>query len=190
VVGRHWGLGPSRPPSAGTPIRPAPAVPAASRPAPTVDEGWRSCKGGRGSGGSTRGGPSGRWRPGVVVVLQPLDRDHLHVARSDLGCRPASSSYVGPPDGAPLRHTPMTPAPPPLPPPGTRHPVTMVPAGWRVGLNLPRRRLQHHGDDITPLRLGGRLRRVLPHHLHPRHIISLPSPSILIGTVPLHRSPQ
>jgi hypothetical protein len=44
-------------------------------------------------------------------------------------------------------------APPSLPPLGSwnPHPDTLVPAGWRVGLNLPRRHLQHHGDDTIPL---------------------------------------
>jgi hypothetical protein len=144
------------------------------------------------------------WRPGVAVILQPLDRDHLHVARSGPEC--LSSSVAGPSDSASLRRasdaslrraiddsgSTLAPAA------GDPHLDALVPAGWRMGLCLPRRRLQHHGDDPPPpLRLCHRLRCILPHHPHCRHALSLSSlPFIsslldrLLETVPLCWSPQ
>jgi hypothetical protein len=50
----------NRPPSTGAPTHPPPVVPAAPRPASTIDGGRRSRKGDRGGGGPSRGGPSGR----------------------------------------------------------------------------------------------------------------------------------
>jgi hypothetical protein len=41
-----------------------------------------------------------RWQPGVVVILQPLDRDHLHVAGPVPECLP--SSGAGPTDSTSL----------------------------------------------------------------------------------------
>jgi hypothetical protein len=46
--------------SIGAPTRPPPAVPAAPRQASAADGGRRCCKGSRGGGCSSRGGPSGR----------------------------------------------------------------------------------------------------------------------------------
>jgi hypothetical protein len=64
----------------------------------------------------------------VAVILQALDRDHLHVAETGSGCLPASSSYAGPPDGVPS----TTMAPPLLLPPGTPTPTPWSPlaGGW------------------------------------------------------------
>jgi hypothetical protein len=43
-----------------------------------------------------------RWRPCVAVLLQPLDRDHRHVAGPGSACLPSPS--VGPPDCTSLWH--------------------------------------------------------------------------------------
>jgi hypothetical protein len=101
----------------------------------------------------------------------PCGRAMLRVP-SALGRRPSSSCS--------LRCAPPT--SPQLPASGTSTPDTLVSAGWRVGPNRPRRRFQHHGDDTTPVQLGGRLWCVLPHHLQHGHVIPLipPHPSSIV----------
>jgi hypothetical protein len=100
------------------------------------------------------------WRSRVAVRLQPLDRDHRHVARPGTECLP--SLGAGPPDRTLLRHAldaslrcaRRTPVSACAPAPGDPHLDDVVPTGWRLGQRLPRCCLQHHGDDPSPLRLG------------------------------------
>jgi hypothetical protein len=123
------------------------------------------------------------WRPGVVVFLQSLDRDHRHVAGPDPEC--LSPPGTGPPNCASLWlasdafiwRARCTSGSAPAPAPGEPHLDVLIPAGWRLGQRLPRRRFQHHGDDPSFLRLGDRLWCLLPHHSLRRHALSLPSPS-------------
>jgi hypothetical protein len=79
----------------------------------------------------------------MAVILQPLDRDHLHVAGSGPECLPSydASSL----DHAALLRTgiasfALAPAP------GDPHPDSLVPDGWRMGPCLPRHHFKHHGD--------------------------------------------
>jgi hypothetical protein len=115
----------------------------------------------------------------VAVILQPLDRDHRHVAGPGTECLP--SSGAGPPDCTSLRRASLrcpcrAPGPARAPAPGDPHLDALVPAGRWLGQRLPRCCLQHHGDDPTPFRLGDRLRCLVPHHSHDRHALSLSSP--------------
>jgi hypothetical protein len=92
----------------------------------------------------------------MAVLLQPLDRDHRHVAGPGTECLP--SLCVGPPDCTALRHAPDTSlwcarrasVSARTPAPGDPHLDDFVPAGWRLGQRLPRCCLQHHGDDPSP----------------------------------------
>jgi hypothetical protein len=103
------------------------------------------------------------WRPRVAVLLQPLDRDHRHVAGPGTKCLP--SPGASPPDCTSLRHAPdaslrhacHAPGSARAPAPGDPHLDDLVPTGWRVGQRLPRCFFQHHGDDPSLLRLGDRL---------------------------------
>jgi hypothetical protein len=79
----------------------------------------------------------------------------LHVAEPGPGCLPASSSYAGPPDGVPLWRASDDSGSALVPASEDPHPDILVPADWRVRLSLPHRCFQHHGDDTTPLRIGG-----------------------------------
>jgi hypothetical protein len=104
------------------------------------------------------------------------------------------SPGAGPPDcatlrrasHASLRHACLASDSTPTPAPGDPH-DDLVPAVWRLGQRLPRRRFQHRGDDPSFLRLGDRLWSLLPHHSHYRHALPLPSPlsshpsSIVVG---------
>jgi hypothetical protein len=93
----------------------------------------------------------------VAIVLQPLDRDHRHVA--GLGTEYLPSPDAGSPDCASLQCASDTSlwrvcnatnsASGSAPAPAPRHPRLddLVLAGWRLGQRLPRRSLQHHGDD-------------------------------------------
>jgi hypothetical protein len=118
----------------------------------------------------------------VAVLLQPLDRNHRHVAGPGTECLPSLSA--GPPDCTSLRHAPdaslwcarRAPGSARAPAPGDPHLDDLVPAGWRLGQRLPRRCFQHHDDDPSLLRLGDRLRCLIPHHSHCRHALSLSSP--------------
>jgi hypothetical protein len=193
----------TRPPSTGAPTRPPPAVPAAPRPTSMTDGGRHSRKG-RPWGWQILSWWSLRpgWQPRMAVFLQPLDRDHRHVAGPGTECLP--SLGADPPDCTSLRHAPdaslrcarRAPGSARAPAPGDPHLDALVPAGWRLGQRLPRSCLQHHGDDPTPLRLGDRLRCLVPHHSHDRHALSLSSPSPLthprlsLETVPLCQTPQ
>lgn len=123
----------------------------------------------------------------VAVILQPLDRDHLHVAGLDQGCFFAMSPTTGSPDDALLR-SPSTfsgsstlliagSASPPAP----RDPCldTLVPLARRWDqASLA----ASFGTMVLTLphlsRLGGRLRRFLPHYCC-QHVISLSSSSSL-----------
>jgi hypothetical protein len=117
------------------------------------------------------------WRPGVTIILQPLDRNHRHVAGPGPERLP---SYANPPNSASLRRASDDSTSDPAPASRDTHPDTLVPTSWRVGPILPRCRLQHHGND-TPLQLGGRLRCVLttprarypatPHYSHPSSVV-------------------
>jgi hypothetical protein len=70
----------------------------------------------------------------MAIVLQPLDQDHLHVARSNHGCLLAAPPSVGSPDDATLWR------PPTLndsnSASGEPYPDTLVPTGWTVGASL------------------------------------------------------
>jgi hypothetical protein len=169
----------TRPPSTGTPTR-RPGGPSSNfhdRQGSSLPQGrpwgWRIL-----SWWSLRPG----WRPRVAVRLQPLDRDHRHVAGPGTQCLPSPGTC--PPDYTSLRHAPdaslrcarRAPGSARAPAPGDTHLDALVPAGWRLGQRLPRCCLQHHGDDPTPLRLGDRLRCLVPHHSHDRHALSLSSP--------------
>ena len=119
------------------------------------------------------------WRPRVAVILQPLDRDHRHVAGP--GTEYPPSPGASPPDYTSLRRTSLwcsrrAPGSAPAPAPGDPHLDALVPAGRWLGQRLPCCCLQHHGDDPTPLRLGDRLRCLVPHHSHGRHALSLSLP--------------
>jgi hypothetical protein len=119
------------------------------------------------------------WRPRVAVILQPLDRDHRHVAGPGTECLPSSGACT--PDCTSLRHaslwcTRRAPGSVRAPVPGDPHLDALVPADRWLGQRIPRCCLQHHGDDPTPLRLGDRLRCFVPHHSHDRHALSLSSP--------------
>jgi hypothetical protein len=83
------------------------------------------------------------WRPGLVVTLQPLDRNHLHVAGSGPECLPSSgagSPYCAPYcshrtptyDIPPYDVPPTIQAPPQLSPPGTTTttPWSPLAGGW------------------------------------------------------------
>jgi hypothetical protein len=171
------------PPSTGAPTRPPPAVPAATRPASSTDGGRRSRKGGRGGGGPSRGGPSGRGGDHVwpsfynpwtgTIAMWP--------GQAPSASRPSAPALLTAP------HYDMPPTPPygvppgsaRVPAPGDPHLDDLVPAGWRLGQRLPRRCLQHHGDDPSLLRLGDRLWCIIPHHSHCRHALSLSSPPFL-----------
>jgi hypothetical protein len=101
----------------------------------------------------------------VVVILQHLERDHLHVAGSGTECLPSSSA--GSPDSAslrrasgaslrrasdaPLRRATDVASSAKSPAPGDPHLNSLVPVGWRMGPRLPRRCLQHYGDGPTLL---------------------------------------
>jgi hypothetical protein len=126
---------------------------------------------------------------------------HRHVVGPGTECLP--SLGAGPPDCTSLRHAPVAslqcarraPGFARAPAPGDPHLDALVPAGWRLGQRLPRCCLQHHGDNPTPLRLGDRLRCLVPHHSHDRHALSLSSPPLThprssLETVPLCQSPQ
>jgi hypothetical protein len=85
------------------------------------------------------------WQQGLAVILQPLDRHHLHVAGSGPQCLPSSNDCAGSPNCAPYSTPssrayglppygvpPTTPTLPQLPPTGT---PTMTPwspfaRGW------------------------------------------------------------
>jgi hypothetical protein len=84
-------------------------------------------------------GPGPECLPSFVVG--PSDSASLRRA-SDASLRCATDDF-----GFTLAPTPEDP-----------HLDTLVLARWRMVLCLSCRRLQHHGDDPTPLRLGGRLR--------------------------------
>jgi len=96
------------------------------------------------------------WRPRVAVILQPLDRDHRHVAGPGTECLP--SLGTGAPHCTSLRHASdaslqcasRAPGSASAPAPGAPPLDALVPAGWRLGQRLPRCCLQHHGDDPTP----------------------------------------
>jgi hypothetical protein len=115
------------------------------------------------------------WWPCVAVILQPLDRDYRHVVGPGFEC--LSPFCVDPLDRASLRRASSDSALAPAS--GHLHLDTLVPASWRMGPSRPHHHLQHHGDDPTLVRLGGRLWCVLPHHLQQGHIIPLiPPPSL------------
>jgi hypothetical protein len=89
------------------------------------------------------------WQPRLTIVLQPLERKHLHVARSSPQC--LMSSGAGSPDCAPLRRTfvvcllhaslrraPDDPGSAPAPTSGDPHHDFLVPARWRLGPSLSR----------------------------------------------------
>jgi hypothetical protein len=82
-------------------------------------------------------------RPNVAIVLLPLDRDHLHVARLNLGCPLVASSSVDPPGNAILRHPFATrnSSSDSASSPTSRDPCSdfLVPVGWRVRPGLKRR---------------------------------------------------
>jgi hypothetical protein len=82
------------------------------------------------------------WQPELAIILQPLDRHHLHVDGSGPQYLPPSST--GSLDDATL-HPASTPAY------GDPHHDTLVPVRWRLGPNLSRRRLQHDGVGSTTL---------------------------------------
>jgi hypothetical protein len=126
----------TRPPSTGAPTR-RPGGPSSDfhdRRRSSLPQGrpwgWRTL-----SWWSLRSG----WRPRVAVLLQPLDRDHRHVAGPGTEC--PSSLGAGPPNCTSLRHAPDASvrcahhAPgsaPALLPPGTPTPTTWSPpaGGW------------------------------------------------------------
>lgn len=68
----------------------------------------------------------------MAVVLQPLDRVHLHVAAPGTGCLPALSSNPGPPDGVSLRRATNDSGSTLAPAYRDPHPDTLVPqaGGW------------------------------------------------------------
>jgi hypothetical protein len=121
------------------------------------------------------------WRPGMAIILQSLDRDHRHVAGSGPECLPFPGA--GLPDCSPLRRASHASDSTPVLAPRNPHLNDMVPAGWRLGQRLPRRRVQHHGDDPSVLRLGDRLWCLLPHHSHHRHTLPLPSPTFFSSII-------
>jgi hypothetical protein len=175
-----------RPPSTGAPTRPTPAGPAAPRLASAADRGRRSRKGGHGGSGSSRGGPPDRgggqawssfynpWTGTIAMWLGQAPRTSRPLAPTLL---------IAPPYGVP----PTPPyGMPPTPAPGDPH-DDLVPAIWRLGQRLPRRRFQHHGDHASFLRLGDRLWCLLPHHSHYRHALSLPSPPFLSSFIDRRR---
>jgi hypothetical protein len=67
-----------------------------------------------------------RWRPGVTIILQPLDRDHRHVAGPGPERLP---SYASPPDSASIRRASDDSASALAPASGDTHPDTLVPTG-------------------------------------------------------------
>jgi hypothetical protein len=107
----------------------------------------------------------------VAVLLQPLDRDHRHVAGPGTECLP--SPGTGPPNYTSLRHAPDASlrcarralGSARAPAPGDPHLDDLVSTSWRVGQRLPRCCFQHHGDDPSLLRLGDRLWCLIPHPL-------------------------
>jgi hypothetical protein len=146
-----------RPPSTGAPTRPTPAVPVAPRQASASDDSRRSRKGGHGGGGSSRGGPPGRgggqawsslynpWTGTIAMCPGQAPRASRPPAPALLTVPPYDVPPM-PPYGVPTSH----PAPPHLLP-GDPY-DDLVPAIWRLGKHLPRRRFQHHGDDPSFLR--------------------------------------
>jgi hypothetical protein len=115
----------------------------------------------------------------LAVVLQPLDRHHLHVAGPGPQHFPSSGAGAGSPDYAAHQwHASIwraTSDPAPAPAFGAVYHDTMVPVRCRLGpyrLRL-RLRLQHHGFGPTAFRLGHRLRCLLSHHPYHRHALSL-----------------
>jgi hypothetical protein len=110
----------------------------------------------------------------MAVILQPLDRDHLHVAGPGPECLPSSSA--GPPDCASLRRasaTPTTPTPPQLPPLGPGMPWSPMVGGWDSASDATA--FCTMAMTPPPPRLGGRLRFLLSHHSYCRHTLLVPS---------------
>jgi hypothetical protein len=129
----------------------------------------------------------------VAVVLQPLDRYHLHVSGSGHGCLLAVSSSASPPICTILQFALDDPSFAPAPASGDTYSDTLVSAGWRVGLSLPRRRLQHHGDDTTFLLIGWLtpVRPTTPPPLLAHYLAPIPPiPLSSLGTVSISRSPR
>jgi hypothetical protein len=73
------------------------------------------------------------WRPDVAIVLQPLVRDHLHVAEPGHGCLPTASSSTCSPGFATIRRAYDGSGSALAPISGDPYPDTLVPNGWRVG---------------------------------------------------------
>jgi hypothetical protein len=63
----------------------------------------------------------------MVVLLQPLDQDHLCVVRP--GLESIQSSVLGPPDSASLRHAPINTGSTPAPTLRDPHLDALVPIG-------------------------------------------------------------
>jgi hypothetical protein len=165
------------PPSTEAPVRPPPVVHTAPRLASTVDGGRRPRKGGREGGGSIRGGPFGRGG----------DRAWPSFYNPRIG---TISMWPGQPRVPPvLRRQPSRRRLPTECHLRLRHRLdALVPAGWRMGPRLPRRRLQHHGDD-PPHPSTGWSTPVLPTTPLPLQACSLgpipPTPRSSLETVPL-----
>jgi hypothetical protein len=124
--------------------------PLGPRHASTTDSSRRPRKGGRGWQFLTRRYHQPGRRPELAVFLQPLDRHHLHVARSDPRCLLPSGSGTSPPDHATcLRCAIDDPATTSALASRAIYHNTMVPVCWRLGRQRPRHRLQLHGAGST-----------------------------------------
>jgi hypothetical protein len=140
-----------RPSLIGAPTCPNSTVSMTPHPAHTADGGCHPRNDDRVSGGSTWGGPSGRGGDlALPSFYNPWTGNISMWSGQAQGCILASYSYVGRPDGVPLRCASDDSGSALPPASGDSHPDTLVPVVWRVGLSIPRRLLQHHGDDTTP----------------------------------------
>jgi hypothetical protein len=117
--------------------RPAPTVPVAPRPTPTVDGGRRPRKGGHGNGDSTCGGPFGQ---GDCPAWPSFYNPWIETISMWPGLSTGASLPRPPPLALltvpPYDVLPMTPASPLLPPLATPTPTPWSPSagGWDLGV--------------------------------------------------------